>query len=76
MPQVVCVIPKDFGFSEIKDKLLERTGFHSALPNMNLVQRLVVSHLKGEKYGEIWGRSPPDLGSKKWDPPIADLRPA
>jgi len=73
--EVVCVIPKDFGFSEIKDKLLERTGFHSALPNMNLVQRLVVSHLKGEKYGEIWGRPTPDLGSKKWDPPIADLRP-
>jgi pimeloyl-ACP methyl ester carboxylesterase len=71
--EVVCVIPKDFGFSEIKDKLLERTGFHSTLPNMNLVQRLVVSHLKGEKYGEIWGRPAPDLGSKRWDPPIADL---
>jgi hypothetical protein len=74
--EVVCVIPKDFGFSEIKDKLLERTGFHSTLPNMNLVQRLVVSHLKGEKYGEIWGRPAPDLGSKRWDPPIADLRSA
>ena len=73
--EVVCVIPKDFGFSEIKDRLLETTGFHSTLPNMNLVQRLVVSHLKGEKYGEIWGRPPPDFGSKKWDPPIADLRP-
>ena len=74
--ELVCVIPKDFGFSEIKDKLLERTGFHSTLPNMNLVQRLVVSHFKGEKYGEIWGRPAPDLGSKKWDPPIAHLRPA
>src|SRR5437763_3818170 len=73
--ELVCVIPKDFGFSEIKDKLLERTGFHSTLPNMNLVQRLVVSHLKGEKYGEIWGRPTPDLGSKKWAPPNADLRP-
>jgi pimeloyl-ACP methyl ester carboxylesterase len=74
--EVVCVSPKDFGFSEIKDKLLETTGFHSILPNMNLVQRLVVSHLKGEKYGEVWGRPAPDIGSKKWDPPIADLHPA
>ena len=74
--EVICVSPKDFGFSEIKDKLLETTGFHSILPNMNLVQRLVVSHLKGEQYGEIWGRPAPDIGSKKWDPPIADLRPA
>ncbi|MGN6717102.1 MAG: esterase/lipase family protein [Candidatus Binatia bacterium] len=72
--EVICVSPKDFGFSEIKDKLLETTGFHSILPNMNLVQRLVVSHLKGEQYGEIWGRPAPDIGSKKWDPPIADLR--
>lgn len=73
--EIVCVIPKDFGFWEVKDKLLERTGLHSTLPNMNLVQRLVVSHLKAEKYGEVWGRPAPDLGSKKWDPPIADLSP-
>ena len=72
--QVVCVTPSDFGFWEFKDKLLEKGGFHSSLPNMNLVQRLVVSHLKGEKYGQIWGRPPPDLdGGVPWDPPIAGL---
>src|SRR5262249_21959279 len=45
--QVVCVTPDDFSFLEFKDRLLEQGGLHSALPNMNLVQRLVVSHFKG-----------------------------
>lgn len=74
--QVVCVTPTDFGFWEFKDKLLEKGGFHSSLPNMNLVQRLVVSHLKGEIYGEVWGRPAPDLNIAEtpWDPPISGLR--
>jgi len=72
--EVVCVVPGDFGFWEFKDKLLEKGGFHSSLPNMNLVQRLVVSHFKGEKYGDVWGRPAPDIGSATWDPPIAKLR--
>jgi len=59
--EIVCVTPADFGFWEFKDKLLEKGGFHSTLPNMNLVQRLVVSHLKGEIYGDVWGRPAPDL---------------
>jgi len=74
--EVVCVTPGDFGFWEFKDKLLEKGGFHSSLSNMNLVQRLVVSHIKGEKYGDVWGRPAPDLGSNTWDPPIANLRQA
>ncbi len=74
--QVVCVTPKDFSFWEFKDKLLGKSGFHSSLPNMNLVQRLVVSHIKGAKYGDVWGRPAPDLGSTEWDPPIAGLRSA
>ena len=73
--ELVCVVPKDFGFWEFKDKLLEKGGFHSSLPNMNLVQRLVVSHLKGQKSGDVWGRPAPDLAAtERWDPPIADLR--
>lgn len=73
--QVVCVAPKDFGFWELKDRLLETTGFHSTLPNMNLVQRLVISHFKDQVYGDTWGRPAPDLPSATaWDPPIQNLR--
>lgn len=72
--EVVCVAPEDFGFWEFKDRLLEKTGFHSTLPSMNLVQRLVVSHLKGEIYGDVWGRPAPDLATDAaWDPPIEGL---
>jgi len=73
--QLVCVIPGDYGFWEIKDKVLNRAGFHANLPNMNLVQRLVVSHFKDEKYGDVWGRPAPDLPEgKPWDPPIEGLK--
>jgi pimeloyl-ACP methyl ester carboxylesterase len=73
--QVVCVIPGDYGFWEIKDKFLNKAGFHANLPNMNLVQRLVVSHFKDEKYGDVWGRPAPDLpANKTWDPPIQGLK--
>ena len=76
--ELVCVTPADFGFWEFKDKLLEKGGFHSTLPNMNLVQRLVISHLKGEIYGDVWGRPAPDLNlaQKPWNPPISGLRAA
>lgn len=74
--QIVCVAPEDISFWEFKDRLLENSGFHSTLPNMNLVQRLVVSHFKGEKYGDVWGRPAPDLpAGTPWDPPIAGLPP-
>jgi hypothetical protein len=73
--EVVCVTPGDFSFWEFKDRILENIGLHSSLPNMNLVQRLVVSHFKGAIYGEIWGRPAPDLPpATKWDPPIAGLK--
>lgn len=73
--QVVCVTDRDFGLLEIEDRLLATSGLHAALPNMNLVQRLVVSHLKGKPYGDVWGRPPPDLpAGTAWDPPIAGLR--
>jgi pimeloyl-ACP methyl ester carboxylesterase len=72
--QVVCVSPDDFGFWEFKDRALEKTGFHSAMPGMNLVQRLVVSHLRDRIYGDVWGRPAPDLDAgTPWDPPIAGL---
>ena len=72
--QVVCVTPDDFGFWEFKDRALEKVGFHISLPNMNLVQRLVVSHLKGSIYGNVWGRQAPDVpAGVAWDPPIPGL---
>jgi len=72
--QVVCVTPEDFSFWEFKDRALSSAGFHSAIPGMNLVQRLVVSHFKGGLYGDVWGRAVPDLEpGKPWDPPIAGL---
>jgi pimeloyl-ACP methyl ester carboxylesterase len=73
--QVVCVAPNDFDFWELRDRFLESTGFHSSLPNMNLVQRLAVSHLKDRIYGDIWARAAPDLDpGVSWDPPIAGLK--
>ncbi len=73
--EVVCLTPGDFSFWEFGDKLLAQTGFHSSLPNMNVVQRLVVSHFKGQQYGDVWGRPAPDLDPKTaWDPPIPGLR--
>lgn len=75
--QVVCISPGDFGLLEIKDKALMHAmdSFHASLPNMNLVQRLVVSHLKGQSYGDLWGHPAPDLDpNTPWDPPIAGLR--
>jgi pimeloyl-ACP methyl ester carboxylesterase len=72
--QVVCVTPDDFGFWEFKDRILERAGLHISLPNMNLVQKLVVSHLKGQIYGNAWGHPAPDLpAGDKWNPPIPNL---
>ena len=73
--QVICLTPDDFSFWEFKDRLLEETGFHSTLPNMNLCQRLVVSHFKSRLYGDVWGRPAPDLPpGTAWDPPIAGLK--
>jgi len=44
--KLVCVCDDDFGYWELKDRLLEgvAAGLHATLPLMNLVQRLVVSH--------------------------------
>jgi pimeloyl-ACP methyl ester carboxylesterase len=72
--QLVCVTPDDFSFWEFKDRMLAATGLHSALPTMNLAQRLVVSHFRGQILGSVWGRPAPDLApGSAWDPPIAGL---
>ncbi len=72
--QVVCVTPGDFSFWEFKDRAMESAGFHSALPALNLAQRLVVSHFRGSRHGDVWGRPAPDLPpGQVWDPPIPGL---
>ncbi|HVV72543.1 MAG TPA: hypothetical protein VHI52_13770 [Verrucomicrobiae bacterium] len=72
--QLVCVSPSDFSIWEFKDRVLEASGFHSTIPNLNLAQRLVVSHFRGQPFGEVWGRPAPDLGpDQTWDPPIPGL---
>jgi len=70
------VTPKDFGFFEFGDRLISELGFHSAIPNMNAAQRLVISHLRGKPYGKLSGRPAPGVRPEDWDPPIAGLSPA
>jgi len=41
-------------------------GLHASLPLMNLVQRRVISFLRGTKTGDLWGRPLP--GVTRWDP--------
>jgi hypothetical protein len=44
------------------------------LPKINLVHRLVASHLLGRRTGEIWGRRSPEVpAGTSWLPPIAGL---
>lgn len=72
---VVCVTPDDFGYWELQDRSLTKlSGFHGMLPNMDMVQRLVVHFLAGRpgRGGNTWGRRPP--GVDHWNPPIPKLR--
>jgi pimeloyl-ACP methyl ester carboxylesterase len=73
---LVCVSPGDYGYWEIKDRLLTQVGgFHGILPNMNLVHRLVVRHFLGstDRHGNTWGRRAPGVSKQAWDPAIANL---
>lgn len=70
--QVVCVRPSDFGLFEVKDRLLTELGFHSALPSMHLVQRMVISHLSGRR-GPRGGTHSPRISAGDWQPPVEGL---
>ena len=74
--KLVCVTPGDFGFWEVGDRFFEGTvGLHGMLPKMNLIHRLIVSHLTGKSRPGTWGRAAPDLpADKKWAPPITGLQ--
>jgi len=75
---VVCVRPDDLGYWEIGDRtLLRKVGFHGMLPKVNLVQRLVIAHLRGKsgRYDKnIWGQPMPGVSSGTWSPAIPELR--
>ena len=77
LSKVVCVSPGDFGRWELKDKALAKlVGFHGILPNMNMLQRMIVRFFTGapDTHKNTWGARPPDLPpDRDWDPPL-DLR--
>lgn len=70
---IVCVCPEDFGYWELKDKVLTRlAGFHGILPNMNMVHRLLVRFFTDspDRRENTWGRGVPGVTSSKWTPPL------
>ena len=72
--RLVCVTPGDFGYWEIRDRLLTTAaGFHGLLPKMNMLHRLILRFLlgSGDRYRNTWGRRVP--GVTEWQPPL-DLR--
>jgi hypothetical protein len=84
---LVCLCDSDFGYWELRDRVLERgiggkhVSLHSLLPAMNVVEKLVVCHLKGEagmpaaSHRGVWGRRAPDLEAKDaWRPPLTGLK--
>lgn len=71
--EVVCLSPEEFDFFECKDRATSVIGLHGQLPNMNLAQRWIVSHCKGEKYGDLSGWPSP-LATKPWHPPVSGAR--
>ena len=72
--KVVCVSPDDFGGWELKDRALAKVaGFHGILPNMNMLQRMIVRFFTGapDTHKNTWGRRPPDLPlDQEWAPPL------
>ncbi len=69
--KLVLISPDDYGFWELSDKALtEFGGFHGILPNMNLIQRILLRFFTGktDKYKNTWGRAVP--GVAQWNPPI------
>jgi hypothetical protein len=72
--EIVCVTPADFGFFEFGDKLINQIGFHTAIPGMDAVQRLVISHLRGAPQGRPFGLPAPGVSKRSWNPPVPGLK--
>jgi len=75
--ELVCVSGHDFGYWEIADKVLKGplgVGLHGMLPEMNVVQKLIVAHFKEASHAGVFGRRAPDLPlDAAWKPPIPGL---
>jgi len=79
--ELVCVSRKEFGYWEIADRFLEGpldVGLHAMLPKMNVVQKLIVAHLRGgvsSVRDGVRARRAPDLPLEPglWRPPIPGL---
>lgn len=75
LESLVCVTQADFGYWEVQDRLLAAAaGFHSIMPNLDMLHRLIVAHFSDApaRYDNIWGRPAP--GVTTWKPPVAGLR--
>lgn len=74
--KLVAVNSDAFGMFEIGDKLLLRAaGLHAMLPAMNLVQRLVIGHLRKGFRPSFNGSKPvPGVTLAKWSPPISGVK--
>ena len=73
--QVVVVTPEELGFQEVRDRALGHfTGLHALLPNVNVVQRLVIKHLRPGFRGPVSGHPLPGVARRDWRPPVAGLR--
>ncbi len=73
---VVCLTPDDFGTFELQDRTLARlAGFHGILPNVNMLQRLIVRFLKGagDTRRNTWGRPLPGVSGDDWNPPFVGV---
>ena len=71
LENLVCVTPDDYGYWEIKDKVLTKVGgFHGIMCNMNMLHRLVVRFFKNapDRRQNTWGRRAP--GVINWKPPL------
>lgn len=65
--RLVAVTPDDFSIWEVGDKaLLHFAGFHGMLPNVNLVQRLAIRHLRADYRAEFWAHPVPGVTTPQW----------
>lgn len=74
--ELVCVTSQEFSPWELKDRAIElAAGLHGALPLMNVVQKLTISHFRGISIPGTVGRPAPDIQGA-WRPPIPGLKKA
>ena len=72
--KVVAIGGGDLSWYEFGDRaLLLGVGLHGMLTNINLVQRLVIKHLRPKFAGKLGGGPVPGVDKSDWSPPIPGL---